>query len=120
MINVASTVVDWMYRGSDFVFPIVILDEDGDVVELSATDTAHLQMYYSKTDTSPILSKEASTYYPDIGLAIFTFVPEDTEDLLERSYHVSVYIKDNADNIYPVLTSSLGVVAFNPPVVEEV
>lgn len=117
MITTAITVATWLYRGSTFTIPVTILDEDGEAVELLETDTAHLQLFYDHTDSTVIVEKEASSIYTEIGLVVFTLDPEDTEGLLDRTYEFSVHIVSE-DEVYPVLTSKLGIVAFNPPIEE--
>ncbi len=121
MINTAMTVADWMYRGSNFTIPVTCLDEDGDEAILTDDDTAILQLYYDQTNPTVLLEVEASLIYKDIGLVIFTLEPEDTADLIARTYEFSVHIlNEDTGRTDPILTAKLGIVPFNPPVVEEV
>ncbi len=119
MIYTAMTVADWMYRGSNFTIPVQCLDEDGDIAILDEDDTAFLRLYHDSTNTSTLLEVEASLIYKDIGLVVFTLEPADTEELVAKTYEFSVHILSSEGRVDPVLTSKLGILPFNTPVVEE-
>jgi len=118
MINTATTVATWMYRGSSFTVPVSLLDEEGVATTLQEGDSAHLRLFYDNVDPTLLLEKEAAMLYEDLGLIVFELEPEDTAELLEQSYTMSVHIKRD-EAIFPVLVSKLGIVAFNPAVIEE-
>ena len=118
MIYTAMTVADWMYRGSNFVLPISIVDEDGDSVVLEVTDSFYLRLYYNDIDDEAdvLIEKEATTVDHSEGIVTFAFVPADTESLLPRAYDFVVHVKTSDDKIYPVIAAKLGIVPFNTPI----
>jgi len=118
MINTAMIVADWMYRGSSFKLPISILDEDGNPSIIEEEETAHLRVFYDEIDPTVLIEKEAALVYGDIGLVIFEIEPSDTIDLLEQSYVIKVHIQKD-EEVFPVLVTRLGVVPFNPVIMEE-
>jgi len=119
MIIYASSVAEWMYRGSDYQLAVDLLDENGDLTTLAIDDTVYLTLFKDINDATPVLQIEADIYYRDIGLAIFTFVPDDTVDLIARSYDIAITIKDGDGKLRPILTQRFAIVPFNPPVFDE-
>lgn len=120
MITTAITVAEWMYRGSDYTLPIQVLDEEGDITELPADRRCFALLYDDINTETVLLQKEASTYYNTVGLMLFLFEPEDTEDLMAKSYDLSVVLVDEDNKIKPLLLKKFGIFPFNPPTIEGV
>ncbi len=120
MIITANTLSEWMYRGSHYQLTVEIVDDNENPVVLAdGDDNVYLNLNRVVGDEDPVLQLEADLTYGSVGLVIFSFEPEDTEDLVARSYHMSVTVVLQDGTIKPVLSSSFGLVAFNAPVIEE-
>lgn len=87
----ASTVAEKMFKGTAYISRWQILDEIGNPLALTGTET--LIMRLARSFTEPTLLEITGTIVtPADGLVMFTFQPSDTEDLSARAYDRTVLV----------------------------
>ncbi len=90
----ASTVSEWMYRGTEYTSRWQVLDEEGDPLVLDGSE--ELKMLLARTYTGPTLVEiNGIIVIAGEGKIAFTLQPSDTEDLLAIAYDRTVLVNGN-------------------------
>ena len=104
-------VLDWMYRGSDYVLKAKIYKEcSTEVLPLIGADVV-LQLHTSDVEDEKVLELDGVVVDDIAGEVEFTFEPEHTVDLLARSYALTIYVVDDNNKVIPAVHGAFGIVA---------
>lgn len=111
----ASAVDCELPRGSNKTIYFSIEDEEG--LDYDLTDhTVTLVMTTERETEEVICQVDGVVDLADTSVVGFSFVPEDTEDLLCRAYNIDIIVEeDDTGYIYPPFRGSIGVTAMVTP-----
>lgn len=121
---IASSVDSTVPRGSYKNLGVEVFSEG----ELYTLDNHTVTLYLSKSWTygDVLLEKEGvQVGSPELGRVLFRFEPEDTKDLMCRSYDMTIFVRDNdTEEEWPILfgkfgKSPVGKLAITPTVQKE-
>jgi len=113
----ASMVDGRLPRGKDKILYFLI-EEDGEPFDLTG-HTIALRLSASWTYGEPVVEKAGEIHGdPGSGRVRFTFVPDDTDGLMARSYDAGVYVKEDGTELE--WTAFFGKIAVVPTSPEEV
>ncbi len=92
----AVMVDTYVPRGTNKGVRALILDDQGDAYNMT-DHTATLRIAESWAKPESLLEKEGTPFGdPADGRVVFDFAPEDTEDLMVRSYDLDIFVTDDA------------------------
>jgi len=105
-----NDVSDWMYHGSDYTIKVAVKEHCSvNPYDLSAVDV-YLVLASTEFSDDTVLEKEGVVIDPVNGLAEFELEPDDTKDLLPRTYTMMVFIKTSSSKLVPVIHGLFGII----------
>jgi len=90
----ASSVDCTIPRGTYAIIRFEVYDEYDNHYNLD-DHTTTLYFYECMTTGKPVIVKEGNIFNAELGRVYFEFEPEDTKDLMVRSYDVGLIVKDS-------------------------
>jgi len=92
--HTAQTVVDWMYRATNYFFQVQVLDEQKEPETLTGSETVKFYLYrdYTQHDAEPCLELTGVVVDAPNGIVGVVIEPQHTEDLVARAYDMTVTV----------------------------
>jgi hypothetical protein len=110
--------VGWMYRGSGFVLPVEIQDENGNDYPLADSDKVILRLALSAAEPESVLEIQGDVLFHNDNKVEFSFLPEHTENLPAGDYDLTIIVYSPEGYPWPAVQGKWGLVAFDREVSE--